>query len=186
MTASMEPMTAHIQPRRKTERPFRKAVLSGMGVLFPPLLTVLIFVWIINTTYRYVLDPVTSVAREALVVAIGDIRTTEDLGVNSAAQNSASRDGYLYRRVDEKSFIPESVYETVAYNPGDPPPQTAKAYYRRYIDLPYLEHYYTIPFTLTVFLLLLYLLGRFMAAGIGNFFWSNFEEFIRRLTLVRN
>jgi len=32
--------------------PFRSAVLRGLGVLTPPLLTILIFLWIINTRRR--------------------------------------------------------------------------------------------------------------------------------------
>ncbi|MFW6125214.1 MAG: DUF502 domain-containing protein, partial [Pirellulales bacterium] len=36
------------------------------------------------------------------------------------------------------------------------------------------------------FILLLYLLGKFMAAGIGRFFWNLFEQGIHRLPLVRN
>jgi len=38
---------------------------------------------------------------------------------------------------------------------------------------------------LSVFILLLYLLGRFIAAGMGRFFANVFEQGIRRLPLVR-
>ena len=43
------------------------------------------------------------------------------------------------------------------------------------------------PFFLLIFTLLLYLLGKFMAAGIGRFFWNIFERgIIDRVPLVRN
>ena len=77
----------HLPPRRKTAqyrtygqrvpedapatdsppRPFRRAVVRGLAVLCPPLLTVLIVVWAINTTKSYFLEPVTGWARQALV-----------------------------------------------------------------------------------------------------------------------
>jgi uncharacterized membrane protein len=37
-----------------------------------------------------------------------------------------------------------------------------------------------------VFVLLLYLLGKFLAAGIGRVFWNLFERGIHRLPMVRN
>jgi uncharacterized membrane protein len=37
-----------------------------------------------------------------------------------------------------------------------------------------------------VFLLVLYLLGRFLAAGVGRLFWTQIERLIHRLPLIRN
>ena len=37
-----------------------------------------------------------------------------------------------------------------------------------------------------VFILVLYLLGKSMAAGLGRFFWGRFESVIQRLPLVRS
>lgn len=170
----------------KPKHPFRKAVVRGMAVVFPPLLTVLIFVWVIHTTYRYVLDPVTYVAREVIVLVSSDIKTAEELNVEDRSQEIVSHDGVRYQRVDNNTFIPQTVYETVDKKPGDTRPETAEAIYRRYVELTCLRPYYTIPFILSVFILLLCLLGRFMAAGIGRFFWHRFERGINRLPLVRN
>ena len=62
---------------------------------------------------------------------------------------------------------------------------TGEGFYRRYVDLTYLRPYYTVPFFLAVFILLLYFLGKFMAAGIGRFFTSVFERFVSRVPGVR-
>jgi uncharacterized membrane protein len=43
-----------------------------------------------------------------------------------------------------------------------------------------------VPVFLCVFILLMYLLGKLMAAGVGNFVWGRFEGGVRRLPLVRN
>ncbi len=55
-------------------RPFRSAMLRGLAVLCPPLLTILIIVWAINTTKSYFLEPVTGWAREGLMWCLTDIR----------------------------------------------------------------------------------------------------------------
>jgi len=173
----------------RPHRPFRKAVFRGLAVLFPPLLTILIFVWVINTTYRYVLAPVNYIARETLVQTASDIRTPAELNVEDIEdppQKTVVFEGVKYQRIDQNTFIPEPVYDVVERDPGDPRPETAEGYYRRYIDLTYLRPERTIPLILALFILLLYLLGKFMAAGIGHFFWHRLERGIHRLPLIRN
>jgi len=166
------------------KHPFRKAVLRGLAVLAPPLLTILIFVWVINATFDYLFDPATSWLREGIVLLRADIR--RDLRTTDPAGQIAEVDGVKYRRIGEHGFIPLYVYGKVEENPGDPTPKTPKQYYRRYVDLEILKPYRTIPFFLALFLLILYLLGRFMAAGIGRMFWNLFEQGVHRLPLVRN
>ncbi len=182
-------VTPAVQPNendQEVKHPFRKAVLRGLAVVFPPLLTILIFVWVIHTTYQYVLNPVTFLAQETIIWARGDIKTADKLAVGKENPRQAEYEGRRYYRVDLYSYIPEEVYETVEKDPGEPRPQTAKAYCRRFLDLTYLQPQYTILFTLSVFILLMYLLGKFMAAGIGHFFVRRFERGIERLPLVRN
>ena len=61
-----------------------------------------------------------------------------------------------------------------------------QAIYQRYAELDRLQPQLVIPLFLSVFILLLYLLGRFLAAGIGRVFWNIFERGIHRLPVVRN
>lgn len=166
------------------KHPFRKAVLQGLAVLAPPLLTILIFVWVINTTNDYVFSPVTSWLREGIVWFRADIR--HGLETTDSADQIAEVEGVKYRRIGEHGFIPLYVYAKVEQKPGNPVPKTPRDYYRRYVDLTVLQPYRTIPFFLALFLLVLYLLGRFMAAGIGRMFWNLFEQGVHRLPVVRN
>jgi uncharacterized membrane protein len=53
------------------------------------------------------------------------------------------------------------------------------------VDLTYLRPQYAIPFFLAVFVLLLYFLGKFMAAGIGGIFTNVFERLMLRVPGVR-
>ena len=160
--------------------PFRRAVLRGLAVLCPPLLTVLIVVWAINTTKSYFLEPVTHWTRESVVWCIADVRR------EPGNAKTVEVNGQEYRRLEDGTYIPVSVYDVVQRQPGQPPPVSGEDYYRRYVDLTYLRPYLTIPFFLSLFVLLLYFLGKFMAAGIGGFFWGYVDRLIARLPIVRS
>ncbi len=161
--------------------PFRRAVLRGLAVLCPPLLTVLIIVWAINTTKSYFLEPVTGWTREGIVWCIADVRQN-----TSACAKTVEMNGQRYQRLENGTLIPASVYEVVRRQPGQPPPVTGEDYYRRYVDLTYLRPYLTVPFFLAVFTLLLYFLGKFMAAGMGRFFVATFDRTVSRVPVVRS
>jgi hypothetical protein len=49
---------------------FLGAVLRGLGVLLPPLLTVVILVWAANTIQLHVFQPVTDGVRDVLVLRL--------------------------------------------------------------------------------------------------------------------
>ncbi|MGD0897323.1 MAG: DUF502 domain-containing protein [Thermoguttaceae bacterium] len=172
--------------RGSSSYPFRKAVVRGLAMLVPPLLTVVIFVWVISTTRQYFLQPVNAGAREALAWMLsGEIR--DDLTVSDPAKRTALADGRLYYQLDDGTFVPAGIYDRVRRSPGtEMLPQTGRAYISRYVDLTYLRPYYAVPCFLVVFILLLYLLGKFLAAGFGGFFWEGIERAINRVPLVRS
>jgi hypothetical protein len=89
-------------------RPFRAAVFRGLAVLFPPLLTILIFVWAINTIRQYLLEPVTALASEALVWAVSDVR--EDLAWDPL-RHTATVGEKTYYRLEDGTFVPLAVYD---------------------------------------------------------------------------
>jgi uncharacterized membrane protein len=49
-----------------------------------------------------------------------------------------------------------------------------------------LQREFVIPVFLCLLVLVLYLLGKFLAAGVGRFFWTQMERLIHRVPLVRN
>ncbi len=172
--------------RNRPDRPFRSAILRGLGVLVPPLMTIVIFVWVGNTIEGYVLQPVTTGVREAILLRIADIR--DNVPLANPAQRTVLLDGRSYRRLPNDTFVPQVVYDKVRknHNGRTSMPETGDAVYRAYIDLTFLRPYYVVPFFLAIFVLVLYLLGKFMAAGMGRFFWNLFERGIHRLPLVRS
>jgi len=63
---------------------------------------------------------------------------------------------------------------------------TGEEIYRRYVELEYLKPFFAIPLFLALFILILYLLGKFIAIGVGGYFANVIESGIRRLPVVRN
>jgi uncharacterized membrane protein len=171
--------------RSRGRAAFRAAVIRGLGAFLPPLLTVLILIWVINTTKSYVIEPLTYAAREGLVWAMTDIRY--DLPLANPADQSVDVNGYVYRRLHNGTFIPEHIYDRVQKSLGsDVMPANGEEIYRRYVELTVLRPHYAVPLFLALFVLLLYLLGKFMSVDVGGYFVHLLESGIRRLPLVRN
>ena len=97
-------------------------------------------------------------------------------------------DGDAYRQTADGQFIPAEHYDEVAERRR----HGADAGHRRRrlssctSSDTFLQRRIVVPVFLCVFLLGLYLLGKFLAAGMGRFFWLQFERVITRLPLVRN
>jgi uncharacterized membrane protein len=166
---------------------FRSVVLRGLGVVAPPLLTVAILVWVTRTIDEYVLDPLTAAARTVLIWSLSDAQPAEEVRPLQPGGRRGMIDSRPYCRLEDNTWIPQEVYDLVNSGQGDEPlPQTALGYYQRYVELKYLRSYVVIPFFLLAFTLILYLLGKLMAAGVGRIAYSLFEQAIRRLPLVRS
>ena len=71
---------------------FRGAVLRGLGVVLPPLLTIVIFLWIGGTVQTFVLEPVTSGAQRLMIWWVGDIRRDDSLDNERSGGPGVDRD----------------------------------------------------------------------------------------------
>ena len=194
--------------------PFRAAVVRGLGVVVPPLFTIVIFLWVGTTVQTKVLEPVTRLTRNAIVWAISrelpvlsekglppqELKKLQAMPVEKRAGFKPVVDGVRYESSKGKNYIPEGyqdlgdgtavpvgVHAEVAdqlANLGRPP--TAEEIYGRFVEIHYLNPYLVIPCFLSLFILLLYLLGKFIAASIGRVFWRLFERGVGQVPLVSN
>jgi uncharacterized membrane protein len=123
-----------------------------------------------------VFEPIESATQTAIVWYLWDMRT----------EPPAAPKLNDYARLDTRQWIPRHIYEEVNDNPGDDPPQSARAYFDRYVRIHYLQRSRVIPVFLAAFVLGLYLVGKFFAAGLGHWLWSRTEAVIQRVPLVRN
>ncbi|HEX5105107.1 MAG TPA: DUF502 domain-containing protein [Pirellulaceae bacterium] len=175
--------------------PFRRAILRGLAVILPPLLTVLVFLWAWGMIDTYILTPSERIAGQLIVWSVRDIKS----GVPDGADVYRSEPGGPITAFDFRGskyvpvgrtdkYIPESVQAIVDANPFEnkPSPQTAGGYYEYYVQLRYLRRSRTVPLFLALFLIVLYLTGKFMAAGVGRFVWRVGEGIVHRMPIVRN
>ena len=171
-------------------RPFRRAVLRGLAVVTPPLLTIVIFLWIGNTIQVYVLVPVETIARGVITSQISGSTIKDEVpdGVKIVEGDSPYfiYNDEQYVPTENGQWVPLSVYETVASDKRHLVPSTALGIVERYVEIRYLNRYVVVPLFLSVFIIILYLLGKFLAAGMGRFIWSFFEQLIHRLPIIRN
>jgi uncharacterized membrane protein len=175
-----------LMPKRRLG-PFRRAVLRGLAILLPPLLTIVIFLWIGNTVADYLLNPMEGLARNVLIEHVVDIRDVQEVPANQIVNNVTTIDETEYRATEDGKLIPASVYQYVREHLGTAPmPENARDIYTRYVNQTWLQRELVVPVFLCVFVLVLYLLGKFLAAGVGSFFWTQLERLINRLPLVRN
>lgn len=209
---------------KKTRPHFRRAVLRGLGVVMPPLLTIVLFIWAWTTIDGYVLRPIENLVAWTAASIKADVKSEIPSGtepdmvvvVNNQGQrvpletveqfvgnggqiasavsmrgwtvSSFTDEGTTYVPITGKKWIPKHVYDTVREDPGDLKIETAAAkdFYNRYVRVTYLKRWLTIPTFLVVFVTLLYLFGKFIAAGMGRMFWNGVEALIHRLPVIRN
>jgi uncharacterized membrane protein len=187
MAMPLDPPSPTPAPALRRPRPFRTALLSGLGVLLPPLLTIVILVWIWQTVRAYVLEPVTIETRNLLAYELADVRNELPGAKATADPNVVSLDSVLYRRLENGQFIPLSVYTTVLKGVGSAAvPETGAEFYRRYVEIVYLRPIFVVPIFLVVFVGLMYVLGSLFAAGIGRVFWEHFEHGITQVPVIRS
>jgi len=186
MTRTQE---VEVGARQSSLHPFRGAVIRGLGVLLPPLLTVVIFLWIGGTLQQYMLEPIMGGAERLLVWGVADVRSEQDFPADQLGKDKENPvlGDVVYQRLDSGSYVPKAVYAVVRRHATDEvTPRSGQGVYRAYVRLTYLRPAQVIPLFLALFLLTLYLLGKFMAAGIGRFFWGLFEGGVQRVPVVRN
>ncbi|HTQ40788.1 MAG TPA: DUF502 domain-containing protein [Pirellulales bacterium] len=171
------PVARRLRPRPRT---FRGVLLRGLSLLLPPILTIVILLWVANTVQTYVLEPVKLAAREVLVWATADVR--EEPPGTVPNQTTLLFDGQTYTRLASGQYVPSRVVDWLHQNlPDEPLPATGEAVYRRYVEARQLQPQVVVPVFLCVFVLLLYVLGKFLTKQIGGLFdWG-----ILRLPMVR-
>src|SRR5215813_10723836 len=91
-------------------RPFRTAVLRGLAVVAPPLLTLVILLWIVRTVESYILDPILNVSGDVLADAMSDIRTQLPEAQPTADPTVFRSDDREFKRLDSGQYVPLSVY----------------------------------------------------------------------------
>jgi uncharacterized membrane protein len=194
MNSSITNSPPHPEHDKKATGTFRGAILRGLGVVMPPLLTVVVLIWAWNAISNYILRPMETGVRHAIVWNLKDIRS--DAPTTATPLDRDQRmSGFTYQGIDYvldptgHRFLPEYVVRYVDENlhrvgPYEPAPGTAIAYWHRYVELGYMPRWIVVPLFLFVFLAVLYFFGRLFAHGIGRWFVTSTEAGINRIPIV--
>ncbi|HWB12266.1 MAG TPA: DUF502 domain-containing protein [Pirellulales bacterium] len=175
--------------------PVRRAILGGLGVVLPPLLTVVILLWVAGTIKQYALEPVTEGTRNLLAWywSQQDAKNLADpetvTKVNKGEPDVALPSGEHYVRLPSGTYVPLEVKEKLTGDDPDGVIATGdrRDVYRRYVELVYMRPQMVIPLFICLFILILYLLGKLLGAGIGRMLWNLVERGVfHRVPLVRN
>jgi uncharacterized membrane protein len=160
-----------------------------LALMLPPVLTIVILVWIASTIELYLLNPVEDIAQRVWVQATKDIR---EVPREQATEQTLYFDGAPYARLGEgntprerivREYIPEDVHTWLRDNLSyEAVPIRGEEAYRRYVSARYLRRQVVAPVFLGVFVLVLYFLGKLLAFRTGEFL----ERAIQRLPLVRS
>lgn len=179
----------------------RRAIVRGLGVVLPPLLTIVVLIWAWNAIENYVLLPVeTGIRRFVLIPAVSETydRPPEGAIINDAPEGSLSKPnqrGFTYKGLSYvpdptgRRYLPGYVVQRVdseidAFGPYSVPPNSATAYWDRFVQLQYMPRSVVVPVFLIVFFVLLYFLGRLFTGGIGRWFVTTFDATILRIPIV--
>lgn len=174
----------------------QRAMWRGGSIIAPPLVTLLLLIWIANAVEQYVLFPLESAARTVLVWTTADIVAAPPLGAELTVEGEPEG-GFSFGGLDYVQaplggkFLPEYVVSWVDHRLDMLPidmqnPLSAKNYYHAYVKMRYMPRWFTIPLLLLALLTLLFFVGRFLAAGVGRFFVTGAERVIHQLPVVRN
>ena len=181
---------------RAAASPLRRAILRGCAIIAPPLITLLLLIWIATAVEDYVLRPLESAGRTMLVWAAQDILTAPPEGAELIDANNPAL-GFKFagknyvQPPSKRRFIPEHVLlfvdDNIDYLPREmQDPKTSIGYYHAYVSMRFMPRWFTFPLLLLVLFSVLFFVGRFLAAGVGRMFVNFFERAITSLPVVRN
>lgn len=185
-----------VTSEKSTAASLRRAIWRGSSIIAPPLVTLLLLIWIASAIEQYVLYPLETAGRSIIVWCTADILDSvptsatpvDDLPLNK----TFVYEGFTYVQPPiGRQYLPQHILARVDSHLDKLPtnlqsPLSANDYYHAFVKYSYMPRWFTIPLLLLVFLSVLFFVGRFLAAGVGRFFITAFERLINQLPVVRN
>ena len=172
---------------------FRNFIFRGLGVVLPPLLTIVVLIWAWNTIESYVLRPTEWVVRSAWVFCeehTGGTLEKPPSGSIALSDGAFTYNGHRYvpdpsGRRYLPAYVVTTVNENADYFDAEAPPLTsANAYWHRYVQFYWMPRQIVVPVFLIVFLTVLYFMGRLFTFGLGRWFFRGFDAAILRIPVV--
>jgi uncharacterized membrane protein len=196
--------------------------LRGVAITLPPVLTLLILLWIGNGFNTYLIRPLNLVVRYGMALQKNDIRTKVQLrprppnfpsipewqrnylvtpqmaddwpegGISADLLQSDEWNREVFvpfgKGTDVGQYVPLADYELVfKYIRPQPPPTTAIGLYMEVVAVrDFWKMFQYSLGALSLMIIAMYFLGRFVTARIGKWFVHKVEAILIRVPLVRN
>ena len=179
-------------------RTFGQFVLRGLAISLPPILTLVILLWVARGVYDYIVAPASNSVRYVIGTAIDNSEPVKDLRrVKTPAEAwwalgetfLTDRDGtQQYVRLNDRAVPLEDYAEIAEVSRPAGRPTSSVQTYMRLADSRYFNSYWTLNLLVLGFIVvLLYFLGRFVTARIGHWFVHRIEtQVLNRLPVIRN
>lgn len=182
--------------RRHQSSTLRHAIWRGISIIAPPLVTLLLLIWLMNAVEDYVLRPLEAGIRQAIVAVVADTLEEAPPGSQlldpSNPEKGFTYEGWTYVKPPiGRHYLPDYIIKHVNANLDRLPkdlqrPMSANDFCAAYVKVRYMPRTLTIPLLLLIVLSSLFFIGRFFAAGIGRFIFNVFENVITQIPLVSN
>ena len=194
--AATHPDAVPPMPKHRA-RTFSQFVLRGLAISLPPILTLVILLWVARGIYDYIIAPASNSVRYAIGSVIDDsvAANTLDRVATPADAWWATDETFLkddggeqYVRLG-RDAVPLEDYEDIAEvaRPLERPTSAIETY-MRLAETRYFKGYWVLNLLVLGFIVvLLYFLGRFVTARIGHWFVHRVEtQVLNRLPVIRN
>src|SRR5262245_1645948 len=196
--------------------------LRGVAIVLPPVLTLLILLWVANGFNIYLIQPINTVVRYVMAELKNDIRTRDQLHprpknfpsipewqrsylvtpkmaedwadggipVDLLLSDEWNREVYVPvgRGTDPGQYVPLADYDLIfKHIRPQPLPTTAIGLYMEVVAVRNASQVlYSCAAALSMMIIAMYFLGRFVTARIGKWFVHKIEGILTRVPLVRN
>jgi hydroxymethylbilane synthase len=163
---------------------FRRFFLRGLALILPPILTVLILLYLWDLLNRKVGQPTNYLIRYSIAYFIEESRPSlpdgqqnEWVGIVRDRRNGDAR----------APFVPRAIYQVVNENkpPNERIPEKPVNLYERYLLYHYWQPFHLSFIGLLVAIVSVYFVGHFLATFIGRNVWKATEHTVFRLPIVR-
>ncbi len=175
---------------------FRRFFLRGLALILPPILTVLILLYLWDLLDRKVSQPTNKLIRYATAWVTNDVAPV--FGFQNARKwrterPSAEQEQWVGLVRDTRSgqerapFVPRADYQLVREKTpvNEKVPENPNNFYERYLLYEYWEPNHLSFIGLLVAVVFVYFIGHFLATFIGRNLWKATEQTVFRLPVVR-
>jgi uncharacterized membrane protein len=164
-------------------QPVITPIVRGLATLLPPLLTLLVLLWLWRKLDDYVVSPAHRGAVAVVAELVADVHEAE---YRQTKNNGTEQENEDYVLTSDGSYIPANVMEFVREHlEPELVARNARDIYRQYVELRWLPRRWFVPASFCGFLGLLYVAGLIGNRSFGKMLRERVRRMVNRIPFVR-